>query len=184
MSIIQEALKKAEIKVETPTIRERSVPTPRMIKEVEFTSTPAAKKIPRKHPFNIWPVSVLLIIALLSGVIYYAAPLINNGAKNTPKTDLHTMQEVNGRVLRQAANPEVPPVGQGQIISSDKESAASDYPALALNGIMYREEGARALVNNLVVEEGDIVGGAKVQKISQKNVVFVYNGTEIKISLN
>ena len=59
----------------------------------------------------------------------------------------------------------------------------AEPPDLALNGIMYLETGPRAIINNKIVQEGDMVGGATVVLINKNSAILKYNDVEITLSL-
>lgn len=67
--------------------------------------------------------------------------------------------------------------------SSPDSVVRTEPPDLVLNGIMYLETGARAIINNNIVREGDMVGGATVTFINKKSVILKYNNVEITLNL-
>jgi len=77
--------------------------------------------------------------------------------------------------------PAVPAVTAAGSAAAQAVRAAP--PDLALNGIMYLEGGARALVNNAIVGVGDMIGGATVVAITKKSVILTYNNVEITLLL-
>ena len=56
-------------------------------------------------------------------------------------------------------------------------------PDLRLDGIMYLDSGPRAIINNAIVGEGDMVSGATVTTINKKSVILTYNNVEITLNL-
>jgi hypothetical protein len=74
-------------------------------------------------------------------------------------------------------------VSQSQPISSIGIPRVLRGPDLTLNGIMYLEEGPRAIINNFIVEIGDFVSGAKVTRINRQSVILEYENVEITLSL-
>ncbi len=59
----------------------------------------------------------------------------------------------------------------------------SQPPKLVLNGIMHLETGARAVINNNIVQEGDMIDGATVVLINRNSVILKYNSLEITLNL-
>jgi hypothetical protein len=48
---------------------------------------------------------------------------------------------------------------------------------------MYQEDLPRAIINNVMVEEGDMVQGATVRKINEGSVTLVSKDAEITLKL-
>lgn len=72
---------------------------------------------------------------------------------------------------------------QARSVPSLRASAKTEFPNFILNGIMEFAEGPRAVINNSIVSVGDSVDGATVAKIEKKNVVLKLNGSEISLEL-
>jgi type II secretory pathway component PulC len=53
-----------------------------------------------------------------------------------------------------------------------------------LNGIMFLVDGPRAIINDIMVGEGETVGGAKVAKIKKDKVVLEYKESEVYLDIN
>jgi hypothetical protein len=69
------------------------------------------------------------------------------------------------------------------VLFKQPEEKKPASPEFVLNGIMYLEGSPRAIVNDVMVEPGDTVNGAKVVKIDRQDVVLLYNGSEIVLKL-
>lgn len=96
------------------------------------------------------------------------SPKISQTEQTRPSTNLITKDE--GR-----------PVELGR--KSLMQSMKPNVPELVLNGIMYLEDGPRALINNSIVEKGDTIGGAKVISINKKSVILESENNEITLNL-
>jgi hypothetical protein len=49
---------------------------------------------------------------------------------------------------------------------------------------MYLVDGPRAIINDIIVGEGETVGGAKVSKIKKDQVILDYNDSEVELNIN
>ena len=61
--------------------------------------------------------------------------------------------------------------------------AGPEMPMFDLNGIMFLENGPKAIINNVVVEEGDVISGALVAEIHSQNVLLKFDDSEITLKL-
>ena len=73
----------------------------------------------------------------------------------------------------------------GEIV--EQEIVAKDEPAgepeLSLTGIVWGDESPCAFINNIIVEEGETVDGAKVVRIDRREVLLTFQEKEIYLSL-
>lgn len=186
MSIIQEALKKAQSDVKPPAPSPAEIP--QVEKPLRSGSIPAAKPAAQKIGTSLARNKHTPMIALSLVVIVFAIPVagrllsLTGGRSN--RASGTNVQEISYKpiVADEAKNPN-PMAGQNQPSISAGILKLSDRPDLVLNGIMYLEEGPRAIINNFIVAPGDLVSGAKVTKISRKNVILEYRDVEITLSL-
>lgn len=158
MSIIQEALKKSKvngagIKIEKPDMR--SVKSP-----------------------NIFFI-VLFLAAAAFAVKWLAVPApadktIAEKPKSAEVRVTRSDELVTG--LKELATPM-------RHVKSAFEGKTQVPSNLALNGIMYLVERPQAIINDSVVEVGDIVDGAKVTRINNSSVLLNYNDAEITLTL-
>lgn len=184
MSIIQEALKKAQGQSkdapgrETPAQKEK----PPASKSI-FDKTVVAKtrKLYPKDNFRLIAVSASL---LLAAAIFFVSLSVSNsrnaGKALAAKTILSTQEVQYKPMPKIETKPKETTVSEVQTVV---KVANAQYPDLVLNGIMYLEIGPRAIINDAIVEEGDTVKGARVTKINKKNVVLEYNNVEITLNL-
>jgi len=80
-----------------------------------------------------------------------------------------------------SAQPAAEPLTSHTVIS--EIPASNSEPIFVLNGIYLDSGGGCALINNKVVKEGEMVGGAKVKRINTDNVQLDLSGKMIEISL-
>ncbi len=158
MSIIQEALKKAQNYIGEN--RRKTLPS--------FPESPRASQ--RSPGPNI--ILVVILFVTLAFVLKGFLPEIKfkakaDGKKTIEIEDLKAYQEISYKPL----------------ISKPEKVAMPQCPELILNGIMYLAERPQAIINNSVVEEGDTVSGAKVLNIKKNTVVLNFNDVEISLSL-
>ena len=184
MSIIQEALKKAQGQSkdtpsrETPAQKEK----PLASKSI-FDKTVVAKTRKAYLKDNFKPIAIFLSL-LIAAVIFLIGTSIsksNNAGKALAAKTAVSTQEVQYKPMPKIeTKPKETTVSEIQTVL---KVANAQYPDLVLNGIMYLEIGPRAIINDAIVEEGDTVKGARVTKINKKSVVLEYNNVEITLNL-
>ena len=64
-----------------------------------------------------------------------------------------------------------------------KKEELTKEPELSLTGIVWGNERPCAFINNMMVEEGEMVNGAKVVKIDYRKVLLSFGEKEISLSL-
>ena len=183
MSIIQDALKKAQITIGAGAPKA----APGQTKAFEDGQAPRTAPAPAKakpFPKFIIPVSTALLIAAITLIALSLGPLVATRPGRDAGIPAPTppVQEVRYRALPKADLDRSAGVEAHEAARQGAE-LASTAPNLVLNGIMYLEEGPRAIVNNAMVEVGEYVSGAKVVRIDRKSVVLVYNDVEITLNL-
>lgn len=156
MSIIQDALKKAEKRVSNVRVQ-ASVPS----------SAGSARYI-----FGIAALLAAILLGLVLTVRLFGGKVIGSGRDLVIEGASH--QEVTYKPMTAEG---------GSVQGSPVSTKMQGVPELVLNGIMYLEAGPRAIINDTMVEEGDEVSGAKVVRINRRNVVLAFNNTEINIDL-
>lgn len=162
MSIIQEALKKAERK-----------------KWAGEAGPPQTDTAPKKMPFRIMPFFLMIFIAvtIFAALQFY----LEAGSKSKKMTkvgaDTAPHQEIIYKPVEdKKAGPDEPPTSLLTHLESPK-------PNFILNGIMYLRDVPQAIINNSLVREGDVVSSATVVKINKNSVVLNLNGIEIQLIL-
>jgi hypothetical protein len=176
MSIIQEALKKAERHIKDPK-QASSTPSadnsPR-IKASEAFGPVDAKKAPAavSDPKAV----AILIVILIATAVFAASQLFPK--KNIPAKPSAAVVTAKSEEL-----PALPSVIFQQTQPQQPEEKKTASPEFVLNGIMYLEGNPRAIINDVMVEAGDMVGGARVVKIEKKSVLLQYDDAEIGLDL-
>lgn len=175
MSIIQEALKKAERQIKDPKKSAPSVqatspssPGQSFIK----VSKPAASSDPKAV--------AILIVILIATAVFAASQLF-------PKKNIPARSSVAAVTAKSEELPALPSVIFQQVSPESQpqqpEEKKASSPEFVLNGIMYLEGNPRAIINDVMVEAGDMVGGARVVKIEKKSVLLQYNDVEMSLDL-
>jgi hypothetical protein len=178
--MIQEALKKAE--------GDKGVTVPRPLPqqvERDRRELPAGKAAASAAPVAAGKIVAVSVVILLVVAIALVSYVLWPHAAATARPDAvaaQPVQEVSYRPLPGTA-PEVSAGAQAPDAATSKTDYAASAPPLVLNGIMYLEEGPRAIINNAIVETGDSVSGANVVRIDRKKVILVYNDVEITLNL-
>jgi len=68
-------------------------------------------------------------------------------------------------------------------LAAASSGQANQAPTFVLNGIMYIRENPKAIINGMVVKEGDVVSGATVTYISENNVLLKYNNNDNQVEV-
>ena len=177
MSIIQEALKKAQDTQEAPP--PLSQPQPAVTETAPFRAEPPAPSKAVFKPVMIAAFAAALIITAGFGAHFFSSIKKSFPAKTNPP-DTAIQQQVT---YKPAATPVPEPKGPLAPIQKMADLKSAVPPKLILNGIMYIETGPRAIINGNTVEVGDSVSGAEVRRINRDNVVLTFNDAEITIDL-
>lgn len=175
MSIIQEALKKAQgaDKTVKPSVTLRNVPI-------------QAKRSSNKK-------SLLYIIIAVAAIVMITMIFIKHAASRKPAP---VTSPALASAVKQALPPpiekaaeEVPAPVEAPEPAIVEERAAPVLPVipqekeLVLSGIMHLDGGSQAIVNNITVMEGDTIDGATVKKITDNSVVLKRNDAETILHL-
>jgi len=161
MSIIQEALEKAQSDVK-----------------------PAVQRIAKAPAANRRVLMGVIFLALIAVVVFSAGRFLSNAGNRADGTSAANSQVVSYKPLvRDQARGSNAIGGREQISVSPTTLKTLESPKLVLSGIMYLEEGPRAIINNFIVGLGDSVLGAKITRINRQNVILEYENVEITLSL-
>lgn len=188
MSIIQEALKKAQVIYSDKAEKSHVDLVPRKVIEEITSSVPKGSGVSesaelKSHYAGI-PLAMLIpAIIVLTIVIGFGFKSFFSGrSSELSKEPVESRQEVSYKAdgIDEHA---------GNVGDSIKNSIPTTnfmigrMPELVLNGIMYLDGGPRAIINGSMVEAGDMVSGAKVTSITRDTVVLSYNSGEITLKL-
>lgn len=193
MSIIQEALKKVTPKDRSTPDEISQPPEASLIPSVTIqpVNKPviAAKKIKSRNPLRL--VVILVMGAITMVVAAGAFYLFQKPSPAAQKMQASEPEPVPAPILHQDTIYKTIenslPETAGTIPAAQTPAPASivraEPPELVLNGIMYLESGPRAIINNAIVGEGDMVNGATILTINKKNVILKFNNVEITLNL-
>jgi len=169
MSIIQEALKKVQVEPQRRDLPQKMVIAPKIEKN---------EPVFLKEKTAPLPIIVLALI-VVSGIaarqyLWYT------------KAQTKPVLPVKAAAKAGASGP----VGQKKASRAEPTFDAAipriarpEMPKFDLNGIMYLESGPKAIINDVVVEEGDVISGALVAKINSQNVLLKFSDSEIMLKL-
>ena len=87
------------------------------------------------------------------------------------------------KVMRSVLANYSPQAKKGKRRAQKKRKDKDRKSSFELSGIFYSGQAPKAVVNNTMVGVGDTVGGAKVVKISETEVILSYQGKEIKLTI-
>ena len=165
MSIIQEALKRAQYnyagKKSLPQAHEEFRQEPAIPAHAEALDV---RVITKKIAVIVY---VIVLLALVTGfgirALFSKIVIMDKERKSKDLTP-----EV------QKTSPDKPPLPSLQ---------ANQSPNLVLNGIMYVEEKPKAIINGMVVREGDVISGATVTSITENNALLKYNNNDNQVEV-
>ena len=200
MSIIQEALKKVQKDIERKTrppekpadfVPDRTPAAPDAV-SMPVGPAHAAKTMPAYAPY------ALVALTIIGGATAYIL-MRHGGTETLPVQPVAAVQEdtrTSAGALTAAAEtktqaepsainrPEFAPIELIKDVAAIPFGGRSErHTGLVLNGIMYLDEGPRAIINNSIVTEGDNIDGAVVRKINRKSVVLSSGGSEFTLNL-
>jgi type II secretory pathway component PulC len=173
MSIIQEALKKAQGYIEA----KKDSQLPQKERETGYSIKHA-----KRAKIILSLVSIVLLILVVGQMLFVRKTTTDF------KGSIASRQEVTYKKLDAAMD--IKPAAVSPVEGPSSAAKPIEYftlkpnpPELILNGIMYLPECPQAIINNVVVTVGDIIKGAVVRKINKNNVVLDYNNVEITLDL-
>jgi hypothetical protein len=198
MSIIQEALKKAQNKQAEKKADNYSEPPkveqPVIIQKKAVTTI---KKVQKAKPFLPKMIFfVLLAVAVVVAGIVFFMP--RQSVNDTPTAVITPVTSENApsrqEVVRKSQDNSPEPANSSVADAVNAESAAAPKmapsspsaetpPSFILNGIMYLEKGPKAIIDGSTVIEGDVIKGATVVKINPNSVILNFNDLEIRLNL-
>lgn len=208
MSIIQEALKKAQGEIgdtdgSTVPARQSRVSDAAGALDVKNAQPslrkPTVERVAISHKHD--PKAVAILLVVLIAIAYMAASQLFGHKKVVAKSSMPVQSPMPAGLAVAVTSPDSAAISTDSGIAGAKSVKFEDvalipsiifqkpeekklaYPDFALNGIMYVEGAPRAIVNNSMVEVGDTVDGAKVLRIEKRSVVLQHSGSEITLSL-
>jgi len=163
MSIIQEALKKAS--------GENSHPEPNK-EEKPFFADKMMKTDPVKGSGGsryVYYAMTGFLLVLLFGIIMIVS---------------RSSQPAVSQVPIKKAEPVIMPKIERREERAQSPRKKENIGGFVLNGIMQLVDGPRAIINDIIVGEGEEIRGAKVEKIKKDSVLLNYNDSEIALNIN
>jgi type II secretory pathway component PulC len=187
MSIIYDALKKVEGKVDAPGSNPISL-------KIEKASLPKRKI----NPSLIYAFAILLSIFIAK----IAFDLIRRQDKPFAKRLTESMELVKNKAnLLMQRKPDVQnkevltftpephkvvahPSLENVVAAAPLAPKKQTPPSLVLNGIFFSEEEGYALINNQILREGESIAGAVLKRINAEDVELEFDGSTIRLSTN
>lgn len=164
MSIIYDALKKVENKMDTGVTENKPKP---------------------KINIKIAGIFILVCISgfLISGFLFKNYEK-NLKAKSPDLKNIALKTESPKPAV--ALESDIPDVEEKPSLEEKDEVVltAKTPPELSLSGIFFSNDKIYALINNRIVKEGDTIEAAKVMKISKDSVELDFEGLKIRLSGN
>ncbi|MFH1190451.1 MAG: hypothetical protein V1682_07185 [Candidatus Omnitrophota bacterium] len=174
MSIIQEALEKAQSDIKPAVQVPPGAPAPGKAEKTGKAVKPAA--VLQKPP--VLRIGSRKALIASAGIALGVMILLASG-----KILMMTSVSVDKPSAKYAQGVSYKPIVRGMAGEPEPARSAASSPELVLNGIMYVEGEPRAIVNNLIVQVGDSVSEAKVTGIKRDRVILEYANVEITLNL-
>jgi len=171
MSIIYDALKKVEGKVDAPGAN------PMNLKVEKLPAIRPKRKI-KVYFLYVLVITLSMVIANIAFSLIMRsnklfAKRVNESVKSLKNLTIPRAQELPKTLPASAVIPAAPTI--------PKKPAP---PALTLNGIFFSEEEGYALINNQILRIGESIEGATVKRINENEVELEFDGAPIKLSTN
>jgi len=175
VSIIQEALKKVGEESKKPEGRRLESVPPTPVKQehtVKSRTAPLVNSAQNHGVRMVYFITIAVLAAILIGLIVIAL--------QTPTSQINNKNTAQPVLL-----PKIEPSPQSsEELPVKNRNDIGELGGFILDGIMYIAERPRAIINNIIVGEGESVAGASVEKINKDNVVLKYNESEVTLKLN
>jgi len=182
MSIIQEALKKAQgefSKNKSPSVKAPDAPVrPAQMNTGAAQAAAKGAKPSKKTPSLSVPalVGVLTVLLIIYGL---DLSLRHSGANNKNpvalnKKSVSSKAGSSAKTRDRFASPLMDPA----------KLIPSRMGQFVLSGIMYVENKPQAIINGYVLEEGDKINGATILAIEKDCVLLNLNDSDIRLGLN
>jgi len=199
MSIIQEALKKAqnyksadEVPTTGKTEKSENGQTPPIGDKIASGKTAEAASNPRSISFALFFFVMIVIL-----ITFSVKSFLTGVHKSTGHSSINS-QSGQQAAEKEMQKDETPPANIVSSAAADKSADSLNSSLLGhsitllddrpksgsrylLNGIMYLEGGSKAIINNTIVREGDTIDGAAVRKIGKNDVILEVDGSEVTL---
>ncbi len=184
MSIIQEALKRAQYnyagKKGLPQAHEGPMQEPVILAPAEALD---ARVITRKIAVIVY---IIVLLALVTG-FGIRALFLKMVTIDKEKRSKDLIAAARKTDPDKAVPPSLSSIAAERATERPSALASSGQtnqsPNLVLNGIMYVEEKPKAIINGMVVREGDVISGATVTFITENNVLLKYNNNDNQVEV-
>ena len=180
MSIIQEALKKAE---KTPEITYGIGKNNLLYKKEGVVKVVGSRPNVRSNSrILIYALAFLVVLSILA-VKYFSTIPHKTAAGMVPVPAPSEAIEPVQPVAQPPVAPQPVTISPLAIRSVVVQPAAAPQAEFTLSGIMHLEVGPRAIINNLMVAEGDRVEDATIITITDDSVLLQKRDSEITLHL-
>jgi len=182
MSIINEALKKAQ-KDKAPFPPSAAARPGTRNLEVEIAR--------KKTGMNWGPIFVLMVLTLITGPILaplFSVPFRSSGSAAAPREIAAGRTVPRGESAQYAAAPSENRRGQFAIEEMPKMPLVTPLyqrPDLSLSGVMYSSPtDSYCIINEKVMRVGDSIGGARLTRVTPKEVLLEFQGEKIVLPVS
>lgn len=180
MSIIQEALKKAQVDYMEKKKPERKEP-PRYRMAVPKADIRGKIRSARKTKRSITILSIFVVSMLIISALGLRIFLIHKGSLKKEKNIMKPFlsKEVSAAPIAEI----IAPLSFVKPIDRTDSPAAPPPPIFVLNGTMYLDAKPQAIINGYILEEGDVINGATVMVIDKDYVLLNLKDDKLKLDL-
>lgn len=175
MSVIQEALKKAE-KESIVRVEKKFVKVPESVYE------PAPKpKAVQKYLSRSFLIVLFCGLAVLSGIAYF---IINPSPRPADIAVIEEILPVKADIAIGDISVDTQPPPAAAIFENTYSYSNKKTETPLLSGIMYSGEKPFAVINNVMIKEGEKIGDVRVVKIDTSSVDVETKGSVLTLRLN
>ena len=181
MSIIQDALKKAEKRGQSRGNISVGYAQARNEAPDEIVTVKSGGRI--KARYIAYAITLLLLASIFEASHFFSSGSGKTFAPAPSKIKVEPIRPV--QPIAQLPKEGIPAIKAPAINVPSAPLLPKEPPAdeFKLSGIMYPAEGPRAIINNMRVAEGDDIDGAKVISINDDTVLLKKQDAEIKLRL-
>ncbi|MBI2095661.1 MAG: general secretion pathway protein GspB [Candidatus Omnitrophica bacterium] len=174
MSIINEALKKAQTEKGSPALRGPVAPVQLIGREMEYER--------KKSKVNWGPVFILSVLLLITAPLI--APIFSTPFRNEARLFSYETMPGDSRkaqfAVEEAPRQMAPPAPVARPLF---DAAGALRPALHLDGIVFSpNDQSYCLINGKILKSGDKIQGAELVRIAPQQVTLSYQGEKFVLA--
>ena len=176
MSIIHDALKKVQQSMK----QNSSSPTPSNSPEEVVEVLPSSLEGNTVNQASSWPLMILMLLIVVGCAVSIVLQIQKKNPKFLSKIHFNALLKTPVKSVAKPQNTApAEPLAQVTVPASISASVQNPLPiTLNVQGIMASGGHNIALINNRVHEEGDVINGIKILKISLESITVEHDGKQ------